>query len=131
MYNPIPDIKSAMTSISKLYIQQGMPSKMSTETYDFTSYDAIGWYDLADNSSRTFAVSSGTWQERESNIEINFQFYTQDGAKAASFAGSISSAMIGLGYRRAACNTFGEPITDSQTLARTIMRFVKKQGISS
>lgn len=125
MVNPMPAIMTALTSITGLKIQQGQPETFADSAYPFDTYNAIGWYDLADNYSGAYSLIDGVRTERYSKVVVTFQFYTQGGADASTYAESIDTAMLALGYDRAGCNTFNDAVTDVQTLSRTIMRFKK------
>jgi len=130
MYDPGVDIYTALSTISDISIEQGMPDSFFNDdpaTLPWSSFKALGWYDILDNqetTSTSLDIGEGVrTYERISRIVVSLQFYSLSGSDASYSESAISWAMRGIGYKRQSSSTIKELIGNTQTAFRCIMRF--------
>lgn len=125
MLDAIGEVMTALDGISGLSVESGMPESFVDDdgTSVFSAFDAVGWVDLANNSSRLWAHIGGSYSERTSRVSVVVQFYTLTSEDAYDYALLINEELAELQWKRSSCDTRKESISDTQSAFRTIMRF--------
>ena len=133
MLDAVGEVITALDGISDLSIESGMPETFfdGDGTSVFSTYTAVGWVDLADNSTRVFTHIGGAYRERISSLAIVVQFYTLSSEDAYDYSALIDEALSALYWKRSSCDTRKEQISDTQTAFRTIMRFTRKAFLTA
>lgn len=133
LFDPVPEVMAALTTISGLSISDGMPDFFvsgDSSDMDWEVNSAIGWFDVDRNASyfsgRTETGTGISYAEKISDIALTFHFYCQNGGDAADYDSSINDALTAIGYIRGNSQTGKEAIGRTQTFHRVIARYTKK-----